>query len=191
MPPPTIEGPSGFKPEGQEPGPVDTIDLSLLILQLGIGLTFAAHGAQKLFGWWGGPGLAGWERAIEGMGFRPARFFAMTSGFVELGGGILLAIGLATPIAAAALAAQAIVIIGQVHWPNGFFNSRAGFEFPLLLGLGSAAIAVAGAGAISLDARIGLTVDPSIRLLLLGVGVVAGFVGLGIPRLRLPAATNA
>jgi putative oxidoreductase len=170
---------------------VDTFDLSLFILQLGVGLTFAAHGAQKVFGWWGGPGLTGWERAIERMGFRPARLFAATSGFVELAGGLLLAVGLFTPLAAAALVAQAIVIIGHVHWSNGFFNNRSGFEFPLLLGVGAAALAVAGAGAISIDAQLGFTVDPSTRLLLLGAGIVAGFVSLAIPRLHLAPAPNA
>src|SRR5215216_3366065 len=109
-------------------------DLAVFILQLGVGLTFAAHGAQKAFGWWGGPGLAGWEGAMQHMGFRPARFFAVTSAVIELGAGILLAAGLLTPLVAAALVAQAVVIIGQVHWANGFFNSRSGIEFPLLLG---------------------------------------------------------
>ncbi len=83
---------------------MDTIDLSLLILQLGIGLTFAAHGAQKVFGWWGGPGLAGWEGAMAHMGFRPAKLFALASALTELVGGLLLAVGLLTPLAAAALA---------------------------------------------------------------------------------------
>jgi putative oxidoreductase len=170
---------------------VDTIDLSLLIIQVGVGLTFAAHGAQKVFGWWGGPGLAGWERAVEHMGFRPARLFAVTSAFAELGGGVLLAAGVMTPVVAAALVAQAIVIIGHVHWSNGFFNSRSGFEFPLLLGLGAAAIGLAGAGWFSVDAQIGFAVDPLIRVLLLGAGIVAGFVSLVIPRLQLTAATSA
>ena len=58
---------------------MDTNALSLLILQLGIGLTFAAHGAQRVFGWWGGPGLPGWEGAMEHMGFRPAKLFALAS----------------------------------------------------------------------------------------------------------------
>ena len=158
-------------------------DLSLLILQLGVGLTFAAHGAQKALGWWGGPGLTGWEGALASMGFRPARLFAVTSAVTELGGGLLLATGLLTPLAASALVVQAVVIIGHVHWRNGFFNARSGIEFPLILGLGAAAIGLAGPGAISLDALFGLEVESSIRFAAIVAGIAAGFITLAIPRL--------
>ncbi len=171
---------------------MNTLDISLLILQLGVGLTFAAHGAQKVFGWWGGPGLAGWQGAMTNMGFRPARLFAVTSAFTELGGGLLLAAGLLTPLAAAALVVQAVVIIGHVHWRNGFFNARSGFEFPLLLGLGAAAIGLAGPSAISADSGLGLAVEPSTRIVAVSVGIAAGLVTLAIPRLgSRTAATSA
>jgi putative oxidoreductase len=170
---------------------MDTINVSFLILQLGVGLTFAAHGAQKLFGWWGGPGLANWEGAMRHMGFRPARLFAVTSGLIELGGGLLLAVGFLTPIAAAALVAQAVVIIGQVHWSHGFFNSKSGIEFPLLLGLGAAAVGLAGGSTLSVDGALGIAVDPAIRLGLIVLGIAAGFVALEIPRLTTHAATSA
>lgn len=165
-------------------GIMDTITLSLLILQLGIGLTFAVHGAQKVFGWWGGPGLTGWEGAMAHMGFRPARLFAVTSALAELGGGLLLAFGLLTPLAAAALVAQAVVIVGHVHWQNGFFNSKSGIEFPLLLGLAAAAVGIAGGSAVGVDAFVGFTLAPSADVALVVAGVVAGLVALTIPRLR-------
>ena len=168
---------------------MEPIDISLLIIQVGIGLTFAAHGAQKLFGWWGGPGMAGWEGAMAHMGFRPTRLFAYGSALLELGGGLFLAAGILTPLAAAALVAQTVVIIGQVHWANGFFNSKSGFEFPLLLGLGAAAIALSGSGALSVDGALGLSIDPFYRMLLLVGGVVAGFVALAVPRLGSARAT--
>jgi putative oxidoreductase len=161
---------------------MDTNDFSLFILQLGIGLTFAAHGAQKVFGWWGGPGLLAWEGAMEHMGFRPARFFARASALIELVAGLLLAAGLLTPVVAAALAAQAVVIIFQVHWGNGFFNARSGIEFPLLLGLGAAAVGLAG-GAIGVDALIGFAAEPSRRLAIVLGGIAAGLVALAVPRL--------
>jgi putative oxidoreductase len=170
---------------------MDTINVSFLILQLGVGLTFAAHGAQKLFGWWGGPGLANWEGAMRHMGFRPARLFAVTSGLIELAGGLLLAVGFLTPIAAAALVAQAVVIIGQVHWSHGFFNSKSGIEFPLLLGLGAAAVGLSGGSTLSVDGALGIAVDPAIRLGLIVLGIAAGFVALEIPRLTTHAATSA
>jgi putative oxidoreductase len=160
-----------------------TIDISILILQLAVGLTFAAHGAQKLFGWWGGPGLEGWEGAMRHMGFRPARLFALTSALIELGGGLFLAVGLATPFVAALLVAQAVVIIGQVHWANGFFNAKSGIEFPLLLGVGAAAVGLAGPGAASVDAALGLAVDPTLRVLLVAGSIGAGLIALSVPRL--------
>ena len=162
---------------------MNPIDLSLLILQLGVGLTFAAHGAQKMFGWWGGPGLAGWQGAMAHMGFRPARLFALVSAGVELVGGLLLAVGFLTPFVAAVLVAQTVVIIGQVHWANGFFNSKSGFEFPLVLGIGAAAVGLGGPSAVSIDAALGLALEPAATVILLALGLLAGFATLAIPRL--------
>ncbi len=162
---------------------MNAIDLSLLILQLGVGLTFAAHGAQKTFGWWGGPGLSGWEGAMERMGFRPTRLFALISALVELVGGLSLAVGFLTPFVAAVLVAQTVVIIGHVHLANGFFNARSGIEFPLLLGIGAAAVGLGGPSGVSVDAALGLVVDPAGRVLLLVAGLVAGLIALAIPRM--------
>ena len=161
---------------------MDTVAIALLILQLGVGLTFAAHGAQKVFGWWGGPGLSGWQGAMERMGYRPARIFAVISALIELVGGLLLAIGFLTPVVAGVLVAQTVVIIGQAHWSNGFFSTRSGFEFPMLLGIGAAAVGLAAPAGISIDALIGFTVAPQVRLLLLIAGVLVGLVTLTIPR---------
>ena len=161
---------------------MDTIALALFILQLGVGLTFAAHGAQKVFGWWNGPGLAGWEGAMERMGYRPARLFAVVSALIELVGGVLLAVGFMTPIVAAVLVAQTVVIIGQVHWANGFFSTRSGFEFPMILGIGAAAIGLAAPTPVSVDALIGFSVAPPVRVVLLIAGLVVGLVTLSIPR---------
>ena len=168
-------------------------DLSLLILQLAVGLTFAAHGAQKVFGWWGGPGLTAWEGAMAHMGFRPARLFGTVSALVELVGGLLLAVGFLTPLVAAVLVAQTVVIIGKVHLQHGFFNSKSGIEFPLVLGVGAAAVGLAGPGAIGLDAVLGLSVDPTVRALLLVVGIVVGLATLAVPGLetRLASRTHA
>lgn len=162
---------------------MDTLDLALFILQLAVGLTFAAHGAQKLFGWWDGPGMAGWEGAMGKMGFRPPRLFAWVSALVEFVGGLMLAVGLLTPLVAAVIVAQAVVIIGRAHWANGFFNQRSGIEYPLLLGAGAAALGLAGPSALSIDGAIALVVDPTVRVALVIAGIVAGLVVLTIPRL--------
>jgi putative oxidoreductase len=164
-------------------GFMDTFDTALLLLRLGVGLTFAAHGAQKAFGWWGGPGPQGWRGAMAKMGYRPEGLFAPLSAAIELVGGLALAIGLLTPIAAAALIAQSVVIIGQVHWQNGFFNGKGGYEFPLSLGLGSVAILLLGAGAWSLDAAFGFAPDATVRVALIVIGIVAGLVALAVPRI--------
>jgi putative oxidoreductase len=161
---------------------MDTFDTALLLLRLGVGLTFAAHGAQKVFGWWGGPGLAGWRGAMAKMGFRPEGVFAGLSAMIELAGGLFLAVGLLTPLAAAALIAQSVVIIGHVHWTNGFFNGKGGFEFPLVLLVGSAAIVLLGAGAWSLDAAFGFDLASTARWALVVVGIVGGLVALAVPR---------
>lgn len=166
-------------------------DLSLLILQLGVGLTFGAHGAQKLFGWWGGPGLAGWEAGMTRMGFRPARLFAVLSALIEFVGGLLLAVGFLTPLAAAILIAQSVVIIGHVHLPNGFFNAKSGFEFPMILGIGAASVGLGGPGAISVDAVLGLAIGSEVRVALIILGILAGLVALAVPRLAVHPQTAA
>jgi len=166
-----------------------TIDAALLVLRLVAGLTFAAHGAQKMFGWWGGSGFAGWQAVMVRMGFRPAGPFAIVSGLAELLGGLLLAVGLATPIAAAVLVAQTVVIIAAAHWKRGFFNRDNGYEFPLSLGAGVVAILLGGAGGLSLDAVIGFDPSAEVRVALLVAGVLAGTVALAVPRLsRRPSA---
>ena len=158
------------------------LDAGIAFFRITIGLIFAAHGAQKAFGWWKGPGYGGWTGAIAKMGFRPVAMWAFISVGAELGGGLFLVLGLLTPLAAASLVGQGIVIIARVHWPNGFWNSNGGYEFPLALLGGSVAIALTGPGAWSLDARlpVGLLYEPIVRwgVLLIAIGVAMGATSL-------------
>jgi putative oxidoreductase len=165
---------------------MSTFDAAVLLLRLAVGLTFAAHGAQKAFGWWGGPGRERWRGAIAAMGFRPVGFFAYASIVAELVAGLLLAAGLLTPIAAAVLIAQSVVILLHVHWPKGFWNGQGGVEFPLSLLVGAAAIALLGAGSVSLDAVLGFAPDATVRVALVVLGIVAGFASLAVPRVATP-----
>lgn len=157
-------------------------DLGLLVLRVVVGLIFAAHGAQKAFGWWNGPGYGRWQGAVAQMGFRPVPFWTAVSVAVELLGGLALAIGLLTPLAASALVGQAIVVIGKVHLRNGFWNANRGIEFPL--GLGGAALALAGTGPglISIDHALGLAYLPAVRVALLVIFVAGALVVLAIPK---------
>ncbi|MFI6347129.1 DoxX family protein [Streptomyces sp. NPDC050560] len=133
---------------------VDRRDLGLLLLRLGIGGSLAAHGAQKLFGWFGGGGIEGTAAGMEQMGYRPGRPSAVASGLAEAGGGALLAVGLATPVAGAT-AAGGMAAAAAVHAPNGYFAQNGGLELPASVGLVTAGLAVAGPGRISLDHAFG------------------------------------
>jgi putative oxidoreductase len=160
-----------------------TLDIGLLVLRVGVGLTFAAHGAQKAFGWWSGPGIAAWRSGMERMNMHPARLWATVSIAAELGGGLLFALGLLTPIAAAVLIAQSIVIIELVHWRNGFFSQKQGFEFPLVLAAGVLATALAGAGRLSLDSALGFVPSDSVRIAAVVLGIAGAVVAIAIPKL--------
>ncbi len=162
---------------------MSTFDVGILILRLVAGLIFAGHGAQKAFGWWGGPGPAGWHGAMEHMGFRPASLFAWVSMLAELVGGILLVLGLLTPVAAALLVAQSVVIIVHAHLPKGFWNMRGGYEFPLMLGAAAVALGLVGAGSISLDHAFSIVFSDTVRVALLILGAIAGGIALAVPRL--------
>ncbi|BAU87432.1 doxX family protein [Streptomyces laurentii] len=133
-------------------------DLGLLALRVGTGAVLVAHGAQKLFGCFGGGGVEGTTQAMEAMGFSPARESAIAAGLGEAGGGALLALGLATPAAGAA-AAGAMAGAVAVHYPAGFFAMQGGYEYPAFLGFTSAAIGLAGAGRYSLDHATGHVLD--------------------------------
>jgi putative oxidoreductase len=155
-------------------------DFGLFAVRAVVGLVFAGHGAQKLFGWWGGPGMDRWTGAIERMGFRPARAWATVSALNELAGGLLLAIGLLTPIAAAILVAQSVVIIARVHWAKGFWNTNGGIEYPLVLGVAALGLAFAGPGAWSLDELIpvSLLYEPIVVWIMLAVALAVALVAI-------------
>src|SRR6188508_2225016 len=125
------------------------MDTGILIARLVVGLVMAAHGSQKLFGWFGGYGIAGTGGFFESLGFRPGRFFAMAAGASEVIGGLLVALGLLGPLGPAMIVAVMIVAIATVHWPHGLFAQNNGFELPLLNIAGAAAIALIGNGAYS------------------------------------------
>jgi putative oxidoreductase len=171
--------------------PQSLTDLGLLAVRLVVGLTFAAHGAQKALGWWGGPGFAGWKGAVGRMRYSPTGFWAVVSAYIELAGGLLFAAGLLTPLVAALLVAQSLVIVLRVHLPKGFWNAKGGIEFPLQLLTGSFLITLSGPGAFSLDGALGIEASGGLRLLaavgaILGVLLALGSSRFGAPRADAP-----
>ena len=152
------------------------VALGLLLLRVTICLILAAHGAQKLFGWWGGPGMKGWTGAMTRMRIRPAAPWAWISALGEFLGGLGLAVGLLVPLPNLAIAGAMLVAIALIHWPKGFWNTKGGFEFNLSILAATAAIALTGPGSYSLDAALGirlpepLTLVAGLILLLVGVG---------------------
>lgn len=164
----------------------DRRDLGLLLLRLGTGGVLAAHGTQKLFGWFGGHGIEGTGAFMESVGYTPGKASATAAGLAETGGGALLALGLATPAAGAA-AAGAMGGAAAIHAPNGFFNAEGGYEYAATLGLAAAGLAVAGPGRLSLDHALRHVVDRGwmVPVALAGTAAVtAVVVGLRNQRVR-------
>lgn len=129
--------------------------LGTLALRLVVGGLFTAHGLQKLRGAFDGPGIEGTTGMMQSLGLRPARRNAVAAAWSETAGGAALALGAATPAAAAALTATMTTAIRTVHLKNGVWNSKGGYEFPAVLIATAVAIAADGPGPVSLDAIVG------------------------------------
>src|SRR4051794_39256058 len=130
------------------------MDLGRLAVRLTVGGTFFVHGTQKLFGWFGGYGPDGTGQFFESLGLRPGRRNAITAGCAETGGGVLLAAGLATPVAAAALPSVMITALRTAIWNEGIKPATG--EHEVLLAVAALAVADSGPGPLSLDSALGL-----------------------------------
>ncbi|MDR4947489.1 DoxX family protein [Neobacillus cucumis] len=128
------------------------ISIGLLIIRMVIGVLFIGHGAQKLFGWFGGYGLKGTGGWFESIGMKPGVTMALLSGLSELVGGILFALGLLTPLAAILIAGTMVMAIIKVHAANGLWATSNGYEYNLTLLAVAIGIALIGPGQYALDA---------------------------------------
>ncbi|MEK3732341.1 MULTISPECIES: DoxX family protein [Paenibacillus] len=128
------------------------MELGLLILRLVVGLSFMAHGAQKLFGWFGGYGPKGTGGFMESLGLKPGVAAAVVVGLMELLGGLLFTLGFLTVLGSILIIIPMLGAIAKVHWSNGYWGSANGYEMNLLIIAVAVAIALTGAGAYSLDA---------------------------------------
>ncbi|MFL6238439.1 MAG: DoxX family protein [Actinomycetes bacterium] len=164
------------------------MDTAMLVLRLVVGGLFVGHGLQKMFGWFGGPGLDGMAGALDSMGYRPAKRHALLAATTEVGGGALLVLGLFTPLAAAAIIGMMLNATLAVHRQNGLWVTNNGFEYPLVLGAAAFAIALCGAGAVSIDGAAGWNLSGWWGVLALLVGLAVGF---GVFRTRAEPAETA
>jgi len=157
------------------------MDFGLLVARVVLGTLMAGHGAQKLFGWFGGYGLTGTGGYMESLGFRPGRAFAAAAALTELAGGTLTALGLLGPVGPALIVSVMIVAAVTVHW-HGVFAQNNGVEVPLLYAAGAMALALTGAGALSADAVLGLSFfrSPSVTWFALALAALGAFGSLAL-----------
>ena len=166
------------------------IALGLLILRLVVGLTIAGHGAQKLFGWWGGPGMTGWTQMVTKLRIRPAQPWAWIAALAEFGGGILLALGLLTPLAAVAIAGSMIIAIVTVHLPRGFWVTKGGYEYNLVVLAVMAALSLTGAGTYSLDQLLRIHFPQPLTVIVATIALIAGVTATLVTRSPQQAQTE-
>ncbi|MFC9331625.1 DoxX family protein [Kitasatospora sp. NPDC057015] len=146
-------------------------DTGLLLLRLALGLTMAAHGGQKLFGWFGGGGIDGTGQFFTTVGYPAGRTMAVVAGLTETFGGLALAAGLLTPLAGAALVGTLVNALA-VRWGGGFFAPK-GVEYELLLTAAATALTLTGPGRLAVDRFV-----PGLRIHRLAYGAGAVLIGL-------------
>jgi len=151
------------------------MNVGLLIVRIVVGGLFVGHGTQKLFGWWGGNGLKGTGGWLDSLGYRPGTTMAALAGVAEAGDGLLLVLGLITPLGAAAVIGVMVNAMLAVHVQHGMWNSDGGAEFPLTMATVAAMLGFTGPGRFSLDRAMGLDLSGIVwGLLTVLVGIMGG-----------------
>jgi putative oxidoreductase len=164
------------------------MDTALFILRLVVGLYVAAHGAQKLFGWFRGPGLKGTEGFLGGMlGFRPAKLWAFSVGLAEFGGGLLLALGLLAPLGSIGVASAMITATLVVHWAKGPWGTEGGYEQTLTNFAVAVAVAIAGVGRYSVDGWLGISIPVGVSVAVAALAALGVLVAIGGRKAPAPA----
>jgi putative oxidoreductase len=144
-----------------------------LLLRTAVGGFFVGHGTQKLFGWFGGSGLEATAQAFESMGLRPGRTNAVAAGVAEAGGGAMLATGLLTPVAAALITSTMLTAIYRVHFKNGPWVTKGGYEYNAVLIAAVLSLTETGPGSLSIDSKLARKLKgPGWALAALAAGVV-------------------
>lgn len=158
--------------------------VAFLILRTTLGALLMGHGAQKLFGWFKGPGIEGTTGMVESMGLRPGRPWAMLAGLGEFGGGLLTALGLLNPLGPLGVIGAMSMATGKAHWGKPIWASKGGAELPVTnIGI-ALALALAGPGRYSVDRALGLHLPR--WLLIPGLIGVAAVTALGMSQQPQP-----
>lgn len=155
------------------------ISFGLLILRVVIGLVVAAHGTQKLFGWFGGRGFGSTVGWLQSLGFRPAVLWTVLAVMSEVGGGLLLALGFLTPLAAVGVLAAMLMATLKYNWSKGFWNINGGYEYTLVLLTMALVVGITGPGDYSIDALLHLQFSFwffIVPLLLAVIIIIAGLI---------------
>ncbi|HKX17628.1 MAG TPA: DoxX family protein [bacterium] len=160
------------------------MDLGLLIIRVVFGLIMIGHGTQKLFGWFGGPGLHQASGFVGSRGFSPAKVWTFTGSASEsLGGGLLL-LGFLSPLGSILIAAAMLTAIAAFHWPK-FWAQDGGYEHPLAMLTAAVAVGITGPASYAVDARLGTALPPSVAAtiaVLAAIGFVVGVAGAAARR---------
>lgn len=155
------------------------VNTGLLVLRLVVGVGLAAHGSQKLFGWWGGPGIRGLHGHLTKMRFRPAPLWVAGAIGTEMGGGLLLALGFLSPLGSIGVGAAMLMAIAAFHWGKGFFGQGGGFEVPFLYLVAGATLGLTGPGSYSLNSLFKIALpEPVTGIVFAAIAVLGVAVGM-------------
>jgi len=152
--------------------------VGLLAARVAVGLSYASHGTQKAFGWFGGPGPAGAAGFMESLGFKPGAPYAAAASYGEIAGGLLIALGAGGPIGPALVVSGMTVAAETVHKKNGFYAGKGGIELNVLYASAAVAFASSGYGALSVDRALGIepkTRHPIATTLALAAGILSAY----------------
>lgn len=158
-------------------------DFGLLVLRLTLGGLFMGHGTQKLFGWFGGPGMTGTKGMMTSLGMNPPHVWGPVVAAGETSGGLFTALGFFFPIGPLNIIAAMWVAMRKVHWSKGIWNSAGGIEFPLMNMASAAALTFIGPGRFSLDQRFGTRLPTPLTVV--AALATAGIVGVSLQRPEL------
>jgi putative oxidoreductase len=152
------------------------VDIALGIIRVVFGLLMIGHGAQKLFGWFGGPGLHNAAGFVGSRGFAPAKFWTFTGSASEALGGLLFLLGFLSPVGSILIAAAMLTAVVGFHWPK-FWAAEGGYEYALVMLTAAVAVGVSGPGAYSLDAAYGTALPAPVAWIIAALAALGFLTG--------------